>query len=70
MVEPRHLDQLLHPALVRTPQQYAPAVLARGLAASPGAAVGRLVFTAEAAEAWHKVGDRCTEHQKQQQQQR
>jgi pyruvate,orthophosphate dikinase len=56
MVEPRHLDQLLHPAFVNE-KAYAKDVFARGLAASPGAAVGKIVFTAEAAEAAAKAGD-------------
>jgi pyruvate,orthophosphate dikinase len=43
-VEPEQLDQLLHPVLDESkPLQ----VIARGLPASPGAAVGRVVFTAD-----------------------
>lgn len=38
------------PGPLPTLQAYQPHVIARGLAASPGAAVGKLVFTAEAAE--------------------
>ncbi len=49
LVEPRHLDQLLHPRFAN-PEGYQDAVIARGLPASPGAAVGRVVFTAEDAE--------------------
>jgi len=46
-VAPDQLDQLLHPA-IDPDQEYS--VLARGLPASPGAAVGRIVFSAQAAE--------------------
>ncbi len=56
MVEPGHLDQLLHPQF-KNPEAYADAVIGTGLPASPGAAVGRVVFTAEDAEAWHKDGE-------------
>jgi len=48
-VEPSQLDQLLHPTLdPDAPRE----ILGAGLPASPGAASGKLVFTAEAAEAW------------------
>ncbi len=58
MVEPRHLDQLLHPMFANaTSKEYKNAVIAKGLAASPGAACGRLVFSAEDAEAWKKQGE-------------
>ncbi|KAG2497890.1 hypothetical protein HYH03_004156 [Edaphochlamys debaryana] len=57
MVEPRHLDQLLHPQF-EDEKKYAKDVLTRGLAASPGAAVGRLVFSAEEAEEWKARGER------------
>jgi pyruvate,orthophosphate dikinase len=54
-VQPDQLDQLLHP-------QFDPAakftVLAKGLNASPGAAVGRVYFTADTAEAHHADGER------------
>ena len=47
-VEPRNLQQLLHPQIdPDAPQQ----VFAKGLAASPGAAAGRIVFSATAAQA-------------------
>jgi len=49
LVEPGHLDQLLHPQFA-DPQGYAADVIATGLPASPGAAVGQVVFSAEAAE--------------------
>ena len=35
---------------------YREKVLAKGLPASPGAAVGQVVFTAEEAEVWHSQG--------------
>jgi pyruvate, orthophosphate dikinase len=48
-VDPSALDQLLHPTLdPKAPRQ----VLVRGLPASPGAASGRVVFSAEEAEDW------------------
>ncbi len=54
-VQPAQLDQLLHP-------QFDPAarytVLAKGLNASPGAAVGSVYFTADEAEARHEAGER------------
>ncbi|GFR41424.1 hypothetical protein Agub_g2110 [Astrephomene gubernaculifera] len=57
MVEPRHLDQLLHPQF-EDEKKYGADVITRGLAASPGAAVGRLVFSAADAEEWHARGER------------
>ncbi len=54
-VEPRHLDQLLHPQFAN-PEAYKPSVLGEGLPASPGAAVGQAVFTAEEADAWKTAG--------------
>jgi pyruvate,orthophosphate dikinase len=56
MVEPGHLDQLLHPQF-EDPEAYRSDVLGTGLPASPGAAVGRVVFTAEDAEAAHEHGE-------------
>ncbi|KAF4393811.1 hypothetical protein G4B88_007797 [Cannabis sativa] len=55
MVEPQHLDQLLHPQF-EDPTAYADKVVATGLPASPGAAVGQIVFSAEDAETWHAQG--------------
>nr|QFR35813.1 pyruvate orthophosphate dikinase [Chandrasekharania keralensis] len=55
MVEPRHLDQLLHPQF-EDPSSYEDKVIATGLPASPGAAVGQIVFTAVDAEMWHSQG--------------
>lgn len=52
MVEPRHLDQLLHPQF-NDPSRYKDSVIATGLPASPGAAIGQIVFNAEDAEAWY-----------------
>ncbi len=53
-VDPHALDQLLHPTF---DEKRAAEVVARGLGASPGAAVGRAVFTAEDAEAWNARGE-------------
>jgi pyruvate,orthophosphate dikinase len=58
MVEPQHLDQLLHPQF-EDPSSYKKSVIAKGLPASPGAAVGQVVFNAEDAEAWHAQGKSC-----------
>ncbi|XP_010242550.1 PREDICTED: pyruvate, phosphate dikinase, chloroplastic [Nelumbo nucifera] len=55
MVEPQHLDQLLHPQF-EDPTAYKEHVIATGLPASPGAAVGQVVFSADDAEAWHAQG--------------
>jgi len=47
-VSPEHLDQLLHPRFPDTESElYVAAVVARGLPASPGAAVGRIAMTNE-----------------------
>ncbi|HUU36607.1 MAG TPA: pyruvate, phosphate dikinase [Candidatus Desulfaltia sp.] len=54
-VEPEALNQLLHPVFDLEKKQKHE-VLAKGLAASPGAAAGQAVFTAEEAEAWKKDG--------------
>ncbi|MBI4366543.1 MAG: pyruvate, phosphate dikinase [Deltaproteobacteria bacterium] len=53
-VNPHQLDQLLHPTI---DPATAVTPLARGLAASPGAAVGRIVFAADTAVAWHQQGE-------------
>jgi pyruvate, orthophosphate dikinase len=56
-VEPQALDQLLHP--VFEPRERArAAVAAKGLPASPGAATGAVVFTADDAVAWSEKGKR------------
>jgi pyruvate,orthophosphate dikinase len=55
LVEPTHLDQLLHPQFEDV-EAYGKDVIGRGLPASPGAAVGRVVFTADDAERWRAEG--------------
>ncbi len=56
-VEPQALDQLLHP--IFDPKERAKAaVAAKGLPASPGAATGAVVFTADEAVAWSQKGKR------------
>src|SRR6266568_9347628 len=56
-VEPQALDQLLHP--IFEPKQRAKAeTAAKGLPASPGAATGAVVFTADEAVAWSQKGKR------------
>ena len=54
-VEPKQLDQLLHPMIDTKLKLKA---IAKGLPASPGAAVGKVVFTAEEAEEWVKKGEK------------
>lgn len=57
MVEPRHLEQLMHPMFENVGSHaYKSSILAKGLPASPGAACGQIVFTAEAAEQWKQEG--------------
>ena len=56
LVEPRHLEQLLHPQFA-TDVDYSEDVIGDGLPASPGAAVGRVVFTADEAEEWNEDGE-------------
>jgi pyruvate,orthophosphate dikinase len=51
-VSPAHLDQLLHPMIDPKALKAAKAIT-RGLNASPGAACGRIVFTARDAEEWN-----------------
>ena len=53
-VDPGHLDQLLHPTLDPKAKRD---ILGTGLPASPGAASGKLVFTAEVAEEWAQRGE-------------
>ena len=57
MVEPRHLEQLLHPEFENATAM-AKSLVGSGLPASPGAAVGRIVFTAEDAESWQEQGEK------------
>ena len=57
MIDPRNLDTLLHPQFdVKALKSAKP--LGRGLGASPGAACGKVVFTAEDAEKWHAKGEK------------
>ncbi|THG21525.1 hypothetical protein TEA_018537 [Camellia sinensis var. sinensis] len=55
MVEPQHLEQILHPQFEDS-STYKDKVIAKGLPASPGAAMGQIVFSADDAEAWHAQG--------------
>jgi pyruvate,orthophosphate dikinase len=56
-VEPAQLDELLHP-ICNPAEEKKVNVLVKGLPAGPGAAVGKLVFTAEDAVAWTKKGEK------------
>jgi len=56
-VEPKQLDALLHPQFDAEALKKA-AVIGKGLAASPGAACGRVVFTAEEAKEWFDRGEK------------
>jgi pyruvate, orthophosphate dikinase len=56
-VEPQSLDQLLHPIFDLKARANA-AIAAKGLPASPGAATGAVVFTADEAVAWAEKGKR------------
>ncbi len=57
MIDPRNLDTLLHPQFdAKALKAATPA--GRGLGASPGAACGKVVFTAEDAEAWNARGEK------------
>ena len=55
LVEPESLNQLLHPVF-DVEEKLKHKVLAKGLAASPGAAAGQVVFTADDAVTWSKDG--------------
>ncbi len=55
MIDPRNLDTLLHPQFDAKALKAANPV-GKGLGASPGAACGQVVFSAEDAEAWHAAG--------------
>ncbi len=57
MIDPRNLDTLLHPQFDAKAIKTAQAV-AKALGASPGAACGRVVFSAEDAKAWHEKGEK------------
>ncbi|MGE0404199.1 MAG: pyruvate, phosphate dikinase [Kofleriaceae bacterium] len=54
-IDPAKLDEVLHPTI--DPKARPPSV-GKGLPASPGAAIGRVVFTASAAEEWAQKGER------------
>ena len=56
-VEPKQLDQLLHPAFDQAALKAAKSI-GKGLPASPGAAAGKVYFTAEEAKAAAEAGDR------------
>ena len=55
MIEPRNLDTLLHPQFDAKALKAATPI-GKGLGASPGAACGQIVFTAEDAESWNAAG--------------
>ena len=56
-VEPKQLDSLLHPQFDGNAVKSAK-VIGKGLAASPGAACGKVVFSAEDAKEWHDRGEK------------
>ena len=56
-VKPEQLDELLHPSVAPVAEKKA-AELAKGLPAGPGGAIGRIVLTADDAEAWAKRGEK------------
>ena len=57
MIDPRNLDTLLHPQFdAATLKKATP--IGKGLGASPGAACGKVVFTADDAEAWNDRGEK------------
>ena len=57
MIDPRNLDTLLHPQFNAAELKKAEA-LGKGLGASPGAACGKVVFTADDAVAWDARGEK------------
>ncbi len=57
MIDPRNLDTLLHPQFDAAALKAATPA-GKGLGASPGAACGKVVFTAEDAEAWNERGEK------------
>ena len=57
MIDPRNLDTLLHPQFDAKALKAATPV-GKGLGASPGAACGKIVFTADDAEAWRARGEK------------
>ena len=57
MIDPRNLDTLLHPQFEAAALKAA-TPLGKGLGASPGAATGKVVFTADDAVAWKEKGEK------------
>ena len=57
MIDPRNLDTLLHPQFDAAALKAA-TPMGKGLGASPGAACGKVVFTAEDAVAWNERGEK------------
>ncbi len=57
MIDPRNLDTLLHPQF-DAKELKAATPIGKGLGASPGAACGKVVFTAEDAVAWKERGEK------------
>ncbi|MCI6636613.1 MAG: pyruvate, phosphate dikinase [Eubacteriales bacterium] len=57
MIDPRNLDTLLHPQFDTAALKKAQAI-GKGLGASPGAACGKVVFSAEDAKAWQARGEK------------
>ena len=57
MIDPRNLDTLLHPQFDSAALKAA-TPMGKGLGASPGAACGKIVFTADDAEAWNAKGEK------------
>ena len=57
MIDPRNLDTLLHPQFDAKALK-ASTPMGKGLGASPGAACGKVVFTAEDAVAWNERGEK------------
>eukprot|EP00595_Chromulina_sp_UTEXLB2642_P000319 CAMPEP_0196761690 /NCGR_PEP_ID=MMETSP1095-20130614/996_1 /TAXON_ID=96789 ORGANISM="Chromulina nebulosa, Strain UTEXLB2642" /NCGR_SAMPLE_ID=MMETSP1095 /ASSEMBLY_ACC=CAM_ASM_000446 /LENGTH=933 /DNA_ID=CAMNT_0042111571 /DNA_START=182 /DNA_END=2983 /DNA_ORIENTATION=- len=59
-IKPEHLKQLLHPQFSSTDSaEYVNSIVSKGLPASPGAAVGKIVFTPEDAEKSNAEGEKC-----------
>lgn len=56
-VDPSQLDELLHPIVNPSAEKKVEPIV-KGLPAGPGAAVGKVVFTAEDAVAWHRKGEK------------
>ncbi len=57
MIDPRNLDTLLHPQFDAAALKAA-TPMGKGLGASPGAACGKVVFTADDAVTWHEKGEK------------